>query len=88
MSGAAVASAPACTRCALHAESIFRVDGLCCGEEATILQRRLRPLTGMEDVSADVVGQKLHVKYDAAVLSTNAIVGVSAAKDKKAADKK
>jgi Cd2+/Zn2+-exporting ATPase len=74
MSDAAVASAPVCTRCAVHAESIFRVDGLCCGEEAAILQRRLRPLSGMEDVAADVVGQRLHVKYDAAVLSTNAIV--------------
>jgi len=74
MSEAALAPAPVCTRCALHAESVFRVDGLCCGEEAAILQRRLRPLSGMEDVSADVVGQKLHVKYDAAVLSTNAIV--------------
>ena len=74
MSEAAVAPAPVCTRCALHAESVFRVDGLCCGEEAAILQRRLRPLSGMEDVSADVVGQKLHVKYDAAILSTNAIV--------------
>ena len=74
MSEAALAPAPVCTRCALHAESVFRVDGLCCGEEAAILQRRLRPLSGMEDVSADVVGQKLHVKYDAAILSTNAIV--------------
>jgi Cd2+/Zn2+-exporting ATPase len=74
MSQAAVAVAPACTRCALHAESTFRIDGLCCGEEAAILQRRLRPLSGMEDVTADVVGQRLHVKYDAALLSTNAIV--------------
>jgi Cd2+/Zn2+-exporting ATPase len=68
------APAAACGRCAVHAESVFRIDGLCCGEEAAILQRRLRPLTGIEDVAADVVGQRLHVKYDAAVLSTNAIV--------------
>jgi Zn2+/Cd2+-exporting ATPase len=71
---AAVATAPACTRCTLHAESVFRIDGLCCGEEAAILQRRLRPLAGVEDIAADVVGQRLHVKYDAALLSTNAIV--------------
>jgi Cd2+/Zn2+-exporting ATPase len=70
----AVAPAPACARCALHAESVFRVDGMCCGEEAAILQRRLRPIQGIEDVAADVVGQRLHVKYDAAVLSTNVIV--------------
>ena len=47
---------------------------MCCGEEAAILQRRLTPLAGIEDVAADIVGQRLHVKYDAAVLSTNAIV--------------
>lgn len=75
MSGPAVATAtPVCTRCAIHAESVFRVDGLCCGEEAVILERRLRPLTGVEDVAADIVGQRLHVKYDAAVVSTNVIV--------------
>jgi Cd2+/Zn2+-exporting ATPase len=76
MSPPATASAPpaACTRCAVHAESIFRVEGLCCGEEAKILERRLRPLKGVEELSADVVGQRLHVKYDAAILSTNTIV--------------
>src|SRR5262245_59048132 len=84
MSDIAVASAPVCTRCAVHAESVFRVDGLCCGEEAAILQRRLRPLSGMEDVSADVVGQKLHDKYDAAILSTNAIVDAVAETDMRA----
>jgi Cd2+/Zn2+-exporting ATPase len=75
MSGPAVAAAaPVCTRCAIHAESVFRVDGLCCAEEATILERRLRPLGGVEDVAADIVGQRLHVKYDAAIVSTNVIV--------------
>ena len=68
------ASAPACPRCEIHAESVFRVDGLCCGEEAKILERRLRPLKGVEEISADVVGQRLRVIYDAAVLSTNGIV--------------
>jgi Cd2+/Zn2+-exporting ATPase len=53
---------------------VFRIDGLCCGEEAKILERRLRPLKGIEDLSADVLGQRLHVKYDAAYLSTNNIV--------------
>jgi Cd2+/Zn2+-exporting ATPase len=70
----AAAAAPVCTRCAVHAESVFRIDGLCCGEEAAILQRRLKPLAGIEELFADIVGQRLHVKYDAAVLSTNVIV--------------
>ncbi len=73
-SPAASVAAPVCTRCALHAESIFRIDGLCCGEEAVILERRLRPVPGIEAVAADIVGQRLHVKYDAAVVSTNVIV--------------
>jgi Cd2+/Zn2+-exporting ATPase len=71
---ATMAAASVCPRCTLHAESVFRVDGMCCGEEAAILRRRLTPLSGIEDVSADIVGQRLHVKYDAALLSTNVIV--------------
>ena len=74
MSAPAAVAPAVCTRCALHAESVFRVDGMCCGEEAAILRRRLQPLAGVEDVSADIVGQRLRVKYDAAVLSTNVIV--------------
>jgi Cd2+/Zn2+-exporting ATPase len=45
-----------------------------CTEEVAILERRLKPLDGMESVSADVMGQRLHVKYDAARLSTSAMV--------------
>jgi Cd2+/Zn2+-exporting ATPase len=74
MSTPAAVAAPVCQKCTRHAESVFRIDGMCCGEEAAILQRRLRPIAGVEDVAADVVGQRLHVKYDAAVLSTNVIV--------------
>jgi len=62
-----------CTRCQVHAESVFRIEGLDCGEEVAILERRLRPLAGVEDLTADIVGQRLHVKYDAAVLSAAAI---------------
>ncbi|MFN2446285.1 MAG: heavy metal translocating P-type ATPase [Vicinamibacterales bacterium] len=57
----------------MHAESVFKVDGLCCSEEVTILERRLRPMHGMEELVADVVGQRLHVKYDAALLTSAAI---------------
>ncbi|MEW6320092.1 MAG: heavy metal translocating P-type ATPase [Acidobacteriota bacterium] len=67
------AAPAACTRCAVHAESVFTVSGLCCSEEATLLDRRLRPLPGVEDVSVDVVGQKLRITYDAAVVSTTGI---------------
>jgi Cd2+/Zn2+-exporting ATPase len=64
----------ACATCELHAEAVFRVEGMDCNEEVVILERRLKPLEGLEAVSADLIGQRLHVKYDAARLSTAAIV--------------
>jgi len=45
-----------------------------CTEEVVILERRLKPLVGLEALSADLIGQRLHVKYDAAKLTTSAIV--------------
>ncbi len=60
---------PACTTCAIHVESVFHVAGMCCADEALLLERRLGPLTGVERLSVDVVGQKMHVAYDAAVLT-------------------
>ena len=64
----------ACATCELHAEAVFRVEGMDCTEEVVILERRLQPLTGLEAISADLVGQRLHVKYDAAKLTTSAMV--------------
>jgi Zn2+/Cd2+-exporting ATPase len=63
-----------CAICELHAEAVFRVEGMDCTEEVVILERRLKPLAGLEAVSADLIGQRLHVKYDAAKLTTSAIV--------------
>jgi len=63
-----------CTVCELHAESTFRIEGMDCREEVTLLERRFKNLTGLEDFTADLMGQRLHVKYDAAKLSTSAIV--------------
>ena len=63
-----------CASCELHAEAIFRVEGMDCNEEVVILERRLKPLAGLEAISADVIGQRLHVKYDAARLTTAAMV--------------
>jgi Zn2+/Cd2+-exporting ATPase len=63
-----------CSTCELHAEAVFRVEGMDCHEEVVILERRLKPLAGMEAISADVVGQRLHVTYDAAKLTTAAMV--------------
>jgi len=64
----------ACTVCELHAESTFRVEGMDCREEVALLERRFKNLTGLEDFAADLMGQRLHVKYDAAKLSASTIV--------------
>jgi Cd2+/Zn2+-exporting ATPase len=63
-----------CATCELHAEAVFRVEGMDCNEEVVILERRLKPLVGLEALSADLIGQRLHVKYDAAKLTTSAMV--------------
>jgi Cd2+/Zn2+-exporting ATPase len=62
-----------CSVCELHAESTFKIEGMDCREEVTLLERRFSNLAGVEDFSADVMGQRLHVKYDAARLSTATI---------------
>ncbi|HEY2907745.1 MAG TPA: heavy metal translocating P-type ATPase [Vicinamibacterales bacterium] len=62
-----------CTVCELHAESTFKIEGMDCREEVTLLERRFKNLAGLEDFTADVMGQRLHVKYDAAILTTGGI---------------
>ncbi|HVL69867.1 MAG TPA: cation-translocating P-type ATPase [Vicinamibacterales bacterium] len=62
-----------CAVCELHAESTFRIEGMDCHEEVAILERRLARLQGLEGMDADVLAQRLRVKYDAARLSTSAI---------------
>jgi Cd2+/Zn2+-exporting ATPase len=68
----------ACTVCELHAESTFRIEGMDCREEVALLERRFRTLVGLEDFSADLMGQRLHVRYDAAKLTASAIAGAVA----------
>src|SRR5512141_34629 len=58
-----------CTVCELHAESTFKIEGMDCHEEVAILERRLKKLHGLEALDADVLGQRLRIKYDAARLS-------------------
>jgi Cd2+/Zn2+-exporting ATPase len=62
-----------CAVCEIHAESIFKVEGMDCHEEVAILERRLKHLPGLEDLAADVIGQRLRVKYDAAKLTASGI---------------
>ena len=67
------ARAPDCAVCELHAESTFKIEGMDCREEVAILERRFKNLAGLEKFSADVMGQRLHVRYDAAKLSAASI---------------
>jgi len=60
--------------CEIHAESVFKIDGMDCREEVAILERRLKNLPGLEELVPDLVGQRLRVRYDAAKLSTSFIV--------------
>lgn len=66
-------STPACGLCEVHAESTFRIEGMDCHEEVAILEKRLTRLPGVHGLAADVVGQRLHVKHDAARVGARAI---------------
>jgi Cd2+/Zn2+-exporting ATPase len=62
-----------CPVCQIHAESVFRVEGMDCHDEVAILERRLKGLPGLERMTADVLAGRLRIAYDAARLSTAAI---------------
>ncbi len=62
-----------CQVCEIHAESTFTVEGMDCHEEVALIERRFKHLPGLEEFNADVIARRLHVKYDAAKLSTSAI---------------
>src|SRR4030095_14768639 len=70
--------ASTCTVCELHAESTFKVEGMDCRDEVVLIERRFKHLPGVEAFSADVIGQRLLVKYDAARLSAAAMAGAVA----------
>jgi Cd2+/Zn2+-exporting ATPase len=67
-----------CAVCELHAESTFKVEGMDCREEVDLLERRFKHLAGLEGFTADLMSQRIHVKYDAAKISTSSIVAAVA----------
>lgn len=67
-----------CTACEVHAESTFTVEGMDCREEVVLIERRFKHLAGLEGFNADVMARRLHVRYDAAKLSTAAIAAAIA----------
>jgi len=70
---------PTCPVCEIHAESVFRVEGMDCHEEVALIDRRLKTLAGVEGWRTDVVLGRLVVTYDAARVSTTAITDAVAA---------
>ncbi|HTM26843.1 MAG TPA: heavy metal translocating P-type ATPase [Vicinamibacterales bacterium] len=62
-----------CQVCEIHAESTFKIEGMDCHEEVAMLEKRLGRLRGMEAFDADILGQRLKIKYDAAKLSASTI---------------
>jgi Cd2+/Zn2+-exporting ATPase len=71
-------TATTCSVCEIHAESTFKVEGMDCREEVALIERRFKYLHGVEDFEADLMGQRLHVKYDAAKISTAVITAAVA----------
>ena len=69
----------ACPVCDIHAESVFRVEGMDCHEEVALIDRRLKGLPGIEAWRADVMLGRLTVTYDGAKLSSSAIAQAVAA---------
>jgi Cd2+/Zn2+-exporting ATPase len=65
--------AAGCQTCEIHAESIFKIEGMDCHEEVAILEKRLKKLSGLEAMDADVLRQRLTISYDAARLNTGTI---------------
>ncbi|MCK7461395.1 MAG: hypothetical protein MZU84_04670 [Sphingobacterium sp.] len=66
--------APACPVCEIHAESVFRVEGMDCHEEVAILERRLKPAAGPRgDERRRGRRHACACRYDAAQLSAAAI---------------
>ena len=65
--------AATCPVCEIHAESVFKIEGMDCHEEVAILEKRLKKLAGLEALDADVLSQRLKIKYDAAKLNTSTI---------------
>jgi Cd2+/Zn2+-exporting ATPase len=69
----ATSASRACAVCELHAETVFRIDGMDCPNEVVILERRLKGLPGLHEMRADVLAQRLHVSHDATRLGSSAI---------------
>jgi len=54
--------------------SIFEVEGMHCADEVAALERKLSPFSGIQGITADIVGRRLRVKHDPAHLSRHELL--------------
>ena len=54
--------------------SVFEVEGMHCADEVAALERRLSPLSGVQGITADIVGRRLRVKHDPAHVSRHELL--------------
>ena len=54
--------------------SIFEVEGMHCADEVAALERKLSPFSGVQGITADIVGRRLRVKHDPAHLSRHELL--------------
>jgi Cd2+/Zn2+-exporting ATPase len=52
----------------------YKVDGLDCAEEVTILRREIGSLAGVLNLEFDVINARMSVEYDPAIINPAAIV--------------
>ena len=65
----------ACAVCEVHADAVFRVEGMDCRDEVVLLERRLKPLPGVESLVADVVSR--HGRLDVLVSAAGTLAPAS-----------
>jgi Cd2+/Zn2+-exporting ATPase len=54
--------------------SVFEVEGMHCADEVTALEKKLSPLSGVADLTADIVGRRLRVKHNPAQISRHQLI--------------
>lgn len=47
-----------------HASALFRVEGMCCGDESQMVEKALRKIPGVKEVSFRLVSQEVRVEFD------------------------
>ncbi|MFQ6033559.1 MAG: heavy metal translocating P-type ATPase, partial [Candidatus Bipolaricaulia bacterium] len=52
----------------------LHIEGMCCEAEVELIRRKMRSLTGLGDFELDLIGERLRVFYDPALISAQDII--------------